>query len=149
MNQPIKVKGNAIAFAGSNISDAIVKYSVTRYTTFYRNYYGGDNNETLAVGETKTDAIGKFSIDFTALPPKNNLKEQLPVFNYKIEATVTDINGETHSAETTVKVGYHDLILNAQIPNKIETKNKNEIILNSTNLNGEFLAAKAKLNYIL
>ncbi len=145
LNQPIKVKGNAIAFAGSNISDAIVKYSVTRYTTFYRNYYGGDNNETLAVGETKTDAIGKFSIDFTALPPKNNLKEQLPVFNYKIEATVTDINGETHSAETTVKVGYHDLILNAQIPNKIETKNKNEIILNSTNLNGEFLAAKGEI----
>lgn len=145
LNQPIKVKGNAIAFAGSNISDAIVKYSVTRYTTFYRNYYGGDNNETLAVGETKTDGSGKFSIDFIALPSKNNLKEQLPVFNYKIEATVTDINGETHSAETTVKVGYHDLILNAQIPNKIETKNKNEIILNSTNLNGEFLAAKGEI----
>lgn len=145
LNESVKVKGTATAFAGSSISDAVVKYSVNRYTTYFRSYYGREENETLAVGETKTDASGKFIIDFTALPSNNNSKEQRPIFNYEINASITDINGETHSAVTTIKVGYHDLIIDAFVPNTIETKDKNEIILNSTNLNGEFLAAKGEI----
>ncbi|MCP2029276.1 TonB-dependent SusC/RagA subfamily outer membrane receptor [Flavobacterium sp. HSC-32F16] len=145
LNESVKIKGTATAFAGSNISDAVVKYTVNRYTTYFRNYYGHRDNETLAVGETKTDASGKFTIDFTASPSNNNTKEQRPIFNYEINVSVTDINGETHSAVTTVKVGYHDLIIDALIPNTIETKDKNEIILTSTNLNGEFLAAKGEI----
>ncbi|MBF4517702.1 hypothetical protein IRZ71_15155 [Flavobacterium sp. ANB] len=148
VNQAIKVKGNAKAFAGSNISDAKVTYTVTRYTrytSYLRNYFEDEENEVLTFGETKTDASGKFSIDFVALPSKNNKKELLPVFNYKVYATITDINGETHSAETVIKVGYHNLIVNVSVPNQIETKDKNEINLSSTNLNGEFLAAKGEI----
>lgn len=145
LNQSIKVKGNAKAFAGSNISDANVTYTVTRYTSYYRDYYSENEEEVLATGETKTDASGKFTIDFLALPSKNSKKEQLPVFNYFIKASVTDINGETHDSQTTVKVGYHDLELKVLIANEIETDDKNEIKLISSNLNGEFLAAKGEL----
>ncbi|MET3028261.1 alpha-2-macroglobulin family protein [Flavobacterium sp. UW10123] len=145
LNQPVKIKGNAKAFAGSSISDAVVKYTVSRYTTYLRNYYGREENEILAVGETTTDNLGRFTFDFNATPPKNNSKENLPIFNYEISATVTDINGETHSALTNVKIGYHDLLLNTQIPTTIETKNTNEIALTSTNLNGEFLAVKGEI----
>jgi len=145
VNQSIKVNGTAKAFAGSNISDAKVTYTVNRFTSYFRNYYGQEQNETIATGETKTDASGKFVIEFKAEPSKNAIKEQLPVFNYRITADITDINGETHTSETIIKVGYHDLIINAGIPGRIETKNKNEIILTSTNLNGEFLAAKGEI----
>ncbi|MET0946228.1 MAG: alpha-2-macroglobulin family protein [Flavobacterium sp.] len=145
VNQSIKINGTAKAFAGSNISDAKVTYTVNRFTSYFRNYYGQEQNETIATGETKTDASGKFVIEFIAEPSKNAIKEQLPVFNYRITADVTDINGETHTSETIVKVGYHDLIINASIPNRIETKNKNEITLTSSNLNGEFLAAKGEV----
>lgn len=148
INQPIKVSGTAKAFSGSNISDAKVTYKVNRFTRYVRNYsdyWGHEQNEIIATGETKTDASGKFIIEFIAEPSKNAIKEQLPVFSYSITADVTDINGETHTAQTTVKVGYHDLIINASIPNSIETKKKNEITLTSTNLNGEFLAAKGEI----
>ena len=145
VNQSIKVNGSAMAFAGSTISDAKVTYTVNRFTSYFRNYYGQEQNETIATGETKTDASGKFVIEFIAEPSKNVIKAQLPVFNYRITANVIDINGETHTSETTVKVGYHDLIINAIVPNRIETKNKNEITLTSTNLNGEFLAAKGEI----
>lgn len=146
LNQQVKVKGTAKAFAGSNISDAKVTYTVTRYTTYSRNYYSQyEENEVLATGETKTDASGKFTIDFTAIPSKNSKKEQLPIFTYLINAAVTDINGETHDSQTSVKVGYHDLQLNAVISNEILTKNKNEVRLLSTNLNGEFLAIKGEI----
>jgi TonB-dependent SusC/RagA subfamily outer membrane receptor len=145
VNKPIKVNGSAKAFAGSSVSDAKVTYTVKRFVSYFRNYFGREENEELAVGETKTDASGKFVIDFIAEPTSNSVKEQLPVFNYEIQVSVTDINGETHNATTTIKVGYHDLVLNASLPNEIETKNENEITLSSTNLNGEFLAAKGEL----
>ncbi|MCZ8227985.1 MG2 domain-containing protein [Flavobacterium sp.] len=145
VNHSVSVKGTAKAFAGSTISDAKVTYTITRFTTSFQNYYNNESEETLVSSETKTDASGKFSIDFIAQPSKNASKEQLPVFNYRIDASVTDSNGETHTAQTILKVGYHDLILNASIPNSIETKNKNEITLSSTNLNGEFKAAKGEI----
>lgn len=146
INQSVKVKGIVKAFAGSNISDAKVTYSVTRYTTYSR-YFSSqfEQNEVLATGETKTDASGKFAIDFNAVPSKNSNKEQLPIYNYSIKASVTDINGETHDSETSIKVGYHDLELDALINSEIFTKKKNEIQLISTNLNGEFSAVKGEI----
>jgi TonB-dependent SusC/RagA subfamily outer membrane receptor len=145
VNKPIKVNGTAKAFAGSSISDAKVTYTVTRFVSYSRNYFGREDDEEIADGETKTDASGKFVIDFTAEPEEFISKEKLPVFTYEIEVSVTDINGETHTSKTEIKVGYHDLILDAAIPNEIQTKNKNEISLTSTNLNDEFLAVKGEL----
>ena len=145
INTAIKVKGTAKAFAGSNISDAKVTYNVIRFTHYYRNYNRQEPTETVGEGETKTDASGKFTIDFVALTAQNSNKEQLPVYSFEVRATVTDSNGETHQANTTVKVGYHDLVLQASVPHEIETKDKNEILLKSTNLNGEFLAVKGEV----
>jgi len=146
INQSIKVKGNAKAFAGSSISDAKVTYKVTRYAGYYaRDYYSSSSNEVLVTGETKTDASGNFAIDFIATPSEESSKKDLPVFNYRIEAEVTDINGETHDAQTNIKVGYHDLVLETVINPQINTKDKNEIVLKSTNLNGEFLAVKGEI----
>lgn len=145
VNQSIKVKGLAKAFAGSTISDAKVTYTVTRYTNYVRRHFAQQENETLITGETKTDADGKFVIDFVAVPSEDSDKTKLPVFNYLIKAEVTDINGETHETQTTVKVGYHDLVLEADIKSQIETKDKNEITLTSWNLNDEFLAVKGEI----
>jgi TonB-dependent SusC/RagA subfamily outer membrane receptor len=145
VDQSVTVKGIAKAFAGSSISDAKVTYTITRFTDYFRNYYNHEPEEILVSSETQTDASGKFVIAFIAKPSKNAKKEQLPVFNYRVNASVTDINGETHTAVTTIKVGYHDLVLNASIPIAIETKDKNEITLNSTNLNGEFKAVKGEI----
>ncbi|SFD75246.1 alpha-2-macroglobulin family protein [Flavobacterium phragmitis] len=142
LNKLAKVNGTAKAFAGSNISDAKVTYTVTRSTNYFRDYYSQEPNEVLKTGETKTDASGKFTIDFTALPSENAIKEKLPVFSYLIKASVTDINGETHDAQTTIKVGYHDLELNTIVKTLISTKNKNDIKLTSTNLNGESKTVK-------
>lgn len=140
-----KVNGTAKAFAGSNISDAKVTYTVTRSISYYRGYYSGEQNEVIKTGETKTDASGKFTIDFTAIPLKNAAKEKLLIFSYLINASVTDINGETHNSQTTLKVGYHDLELKTTVKDAISTKNKNDITLTSKNLNGEAKAVKGEV----
>jgi TonB-dependent SusC/RagA subfamily outer membrane receptor len=148
VNQKVSVNGFAKAFAGSNISDAKVTYKVTLIPyTLNKGYYYNQNgkSENIIVGETKTDATGKFKINFVAKPFENASKEQLPIFEYYISASVTDSNGETHQTQTNVRIGYHSLTLTATIPNRIETKNKNEIEIKSTNLNGEFLGTKGEI----
>ncbi|GGA63820.1 hypothetical protein GCM10008015_00900 [Flavobacterium palustre] len=148
VNQDVTVNGIAKAFAGSSISDATVKYEVSIYTYEFTNrgyHLRNGKSKNITIAETRTDASGKFKIDFKAEPVENFKKENLPIFEYHIKASVTDINGETHSANSTVKVGYHDLILGTTIPQQIETKNKNEIIPSSTNLNGNFLATKGEI----
>ena len=153
VNQNVSVNGLARAFAGSNVSDAKVAYRVTIIPyTLSNGYYHNQNgrSENILVGETKTDASGKFEINFVAKPFENTPKEQLPIFEYFISASVTDSNGETHQTQTNVRIGYHSLKLIATFPSRIETQNKNEIQLSSTNLNGEFLATKGeiKLYYV-
>jgi uncharacterized protein YfaS (alpha-2-macroglobulin family) len=149
MNQKITAIGKAKAFAGSNISDAKVTYTITR--DIFKSYrsYAPEKQETLIQGETKTDASGKFMIGFEAKPSENSNPKELPVFSYLIKADITDLNGETHSSETTIKVGYHSLVLTANVPAKIETKNKNTIDLKSCNLNGQFVAVKGEVKIFL
>ena len=65
----------------------------------------------LRNGEITTDADGKFIIKFAAIPDLSIDKKTDPVFDYKVEADVTDINGETRSGDITVPVGYKSLNL--------------------------------------
>src|SRR5690606_24525776 len=58
---------------------------------------------------------------------------------YSINADVTDNQGETRTKTTTANVGFHNLELSLNAPDKINTKDKLTIDVNSTNLNGAFL----------
>ena len=148
INDSIKIKGNAIAFAGSNITDAKVVYRVKRNVQLPSWYYWrrpsyDSSAQEIAFGEIKTDTKGKFEITFKALPDEKTSKENLPVFTYEITADVTDINGETRSTSTTVRVGYHALIANINALQRIDKSKKNtKISINTANLNGEFTPAK-------
>ncbi|NLP58798.1 alpha-2-macroglobulin [Lutibacter sp. B1] len=146
LNDSITVNGNATAFAGSTISDAKVSYRVVRTAQFPRWYsrtsFYSEEME-ITHGETSTNAEGNYKITFKAIPDTKILPEDLPTFNYKVYADVTDINGETRSAETNVKVGYHTMEASISIDsniNKLLTNNK--ITINTKNLNGEFVPAK-------
>ena len=63
VNDSIAVKGKAIAYAGSTISDAKVSYRVKRMVQYprwyywYRPYFNSETQE-ITHGETKTDASG-------------------------------------------------------------------------------------------
>ncbi|MCC1484728.1 alpha-2-macroglobulin family protein [Winogradskyella immobilis] len=151
VNDSVTVKGNALAFAGSNITDAKVVYRVKRIVQLPRWYYWrrpsyNSAPQEITFGENKTNAKGEFEISFKAIPDATVDKDNLPVFNYEVTADVTDINGETRSATTTVSVGYHTLIANIIAPSTIDKSKKDiGIGLNTSNLNGEFAPAKGIL----
>lgn len=152
INDSVTVTGNAKAFAGSTITDAKVVYRVYRTPQFSEWYWYRRpkyNYEEMEIthGETTTDTEGNFSIDFKAIPDLSINKESLPIFNYRVTADVTDINGETRSTSTQINVGYH--MLNATILTefKLNKKEKNhKITVTTTNLNGQPVAAKGTLS---
>ncbi|MFI8606017.1 alpha-2-macroglobulin family protein [Cellulophaga baltica] len=151
VNDMIKVHGNAMAYAGSAISDAKVTYRVKRavyYPRWYYWYRSYQNNtpQEIAFGETTTDASGDFELDFKAIVDHSTSAKNLPTFSYEVTADITDINGETHSTATTVNVGYH--ALNATIavaPRLDKNANENKLALYTTNLNGKTVPSSGTL----
>lgn len=147
VNQKISVSGSAMAFSGSAISNSKATYKIVRKSfENYRRYYH-DELHTVAEGEVETDASGKFVIDFIAEPYERFKKESFPIFSYDISVSITDINGETRTNETTVKVGYHSLNLNVALPKIVESNKKEMLGLNSENLNNEFVPVKGELKF--
>ena len=148
INDSVTVKGNALAYAGSNITDAKVVYRVHRKVQYPRWYFWNRpwfNSEPQEIthGESITNNKGEFEITFKALPDESVDKSSLPIFNYEITADVTDLNGETRSATTIVNVGYHVLTANISVNAKLDKIQKDhKLNIDTKNLNGEFVPAK-------
>ncbi len=147
VNDSVTIKGHALAYAGSNITDAKVVYRVHRKVEYPRWYYWyrprfNSESQEITHGETITNEKGEFEITFKAQPDQSVDKNNLPVFKYEVTADVTDLNGETRSATTVVNVGYHALTANISIENLLDkTKKTHAISIDTKNLNGEFVPA--------
>ncbi len=147
LGDEITVVGEAKAYAGSNITDASVVYRVTRQAYFpypwwgrysYWRPYPVNNPVEIAHGETTTDETGKFEITFEAIPDKSIDEETLPVFNYTVYADVIDLNGETRSTETVVRVGYTAMELDVDVTDPLtDSTADGQFTVSSKNLNGE------------
>ncbi|WOD42297.1 alpha-2-macroglobulin family protein [Hwangdonia lutea] len=148
VNDSVTIKGHALAYAGSNITDAKVVYRVHRKVEYphwyfwYRPWFNSEPQE-ITHGESRTNDKGEFEITFKAQPDQSVDKSSLPIFKYEVTADVTDLNGETRSATTIVNVGYHALTANMSVANLLDkTKKNHAITIDTKNLNGEFVTAK-------
>ena len=151
VNDSVKISGKALAFSGTSISDGKVVFRVKRnvqYPSWYRWYYPNFYSESqeITFGETTTNDKGEFDITFKAIPDTSVDKKNLPVFNYEVTADVTDINGETRSSTTIVKVGYHALTTSITVADRINKDDKKtSLTLDTKNLNGEFVPSAGSL----
>lgn len=152
INDTVSVTGAAKAYAGNQIDGAKVKYRVYRNVRFpqpwwfYRIALPRTSRMEITNGETTTDKEGKFIIRFAAIPDHSISKELDPVFQYSVEADVTDLNGETRSATTTVPVGYKSLVLNVQVPEMpVATDDFKKFRITSKNLSEELQETKATI----
>ncbi|MDP9230239.1 MAG: MG2 domain-containing protein, partial [Bacteroidota bacterium] len=152
LNDKIKITGTAKAYAGNNIDDASVKFRVVRQPRFpypwlfWRWWQPYAEPMEIAHGEAKTDKDGKFNIEFTAIPDLKIEKKFEPVFDYRIYADITDINGETRTGETIVSVSYKILILNISVPASLPVDSLKTISIRTQNLGGEFVPAKVNVS---
>jgi uncharacterized protein YfaS (alpha-2-macroglobulin family) len=154
VNDNIKVVGIAKAYAGNNVDGAVVKYRVRRVARFlyswiwWRIGLPSVRSMEITSGEVRTGPDGKFSIEFKAIPDLSVDRKFDPVFDYKVEADVTDINGETRSSAITVPVGYKALDLQLSIPGSepLPVDSFSRINVLTRNLSGEFEATDVTLS---
>ena len=154
VNDKIKIIGNAKAYAGNNIDGALVKYRVVRQPRLLYPWLSWKwgwpqmQEQEIAHGEIKTKEDGTFEIVFTAIPDKEVRKELEPVFDYKIIADVTDLNGETRSGETTVSVAYKSLQLEITLPQgeMMVADSLKFIYISTQNMMGEFVKSNVSVS---
>ena len=140
LNDSIKITGTAKAYAGNNIDGAQVSYKVVRKVNYPFWYFIppflSNKDVVMTNGITTTNEKGEFTITFKALPDESIDKKGQPIFSYEVSADVTDINGETRSSETTVKVAYQQLQLSINMPDKVISDSLKDFNISSKNLNG-------------
>jgi uncharacterized protein YfaS (alpha-2-macroglobulin family) len=141
LNDEVTVSGIAKAYSGNVIDGAKVKYRVVRKVNFpywywwYRPYF--DVNETeITNGEITTNDTGAYIIKFKALPNENVSKSSYAIYQYNIIADVTDINGETHSTQSSVLIGYQALNLSVSTDDIVDVNNSSSIKISTNNLSG-------------
>lgn len=155
LGEQITFTGKATAYSGANIDGAAVQYRVVRQARFpwwwwcWYGYYPASPEMEITNGTGTTDAEGKFSVVFKAIPDETVDRKSDPVFTYTLYADVTDINGETHSKSASVSVGYKSLEIGVNIGD-IDVSNEAEInqkfTISTTNLSGEFEPALVNIS---
>jgi len=141
LGETITITGKAIAYAGSTVSEAKVTYRVVRQARFPF-WWGWRSRPTSAEmeitnGETVTAVDGSFSVVFKAIPDQTIDRKTDPVFTFTVYADVSDINGESHSSETGISVGYKALLVSTDLADDINLEKELKFSLTTTNLNGE------------
>ncbi len=153
LGEKVTVTGKALAYSGANIDGAKVQYRVVRRAVFpfwwwcWYGYYPQSPDMEIVNGKDTTSADGGFKIDFTAIPDESVGKKSSPTFIYEVSADVTDINGETHIASTSVSIGYKSLMLGVNVRDidKNEKADTSGFHIKTTNLAGEFEPASGNI----
>ncbi|HRI20203.1 MAG TPA: alpha-2-macroglobulin family protein, partial [Panacibacter sp.] len=147
LNDTIKITGHAKAYAGNNIDGAQVKFNVQRNTRFnnpwmfWRSIRPVSRPQQIAQGVVTTGADGKFEITFIAKPDAAIESDTDPVFDFAIEANVTDINGETRDGNTSLSVGYKSMQLRLNVPETEDVALFKNIGVTAQNLSGQNVPA--------
>lgn len=148
----VSLKGSATMYAGSAVDGAKVSYRVTRTASFPWWYWWRPNpagGETLITsGETQTDAAGNFTVSFNALPDPTLDPQTLPEFSFRIEADVTDITGETHTASQTINLGFANIRAKVAIGEWLDAAKPDTFEILTTNLDGQAVAAAGKVRFV-
>lgn len=151
---PVELSGRALAYTGAPVDGAKVEWRVLREVRYpdwwwWRfGWLGGAHAggaQAIAHGSATTDAEGRFTVTFTALPDSTVPAEQEPQFRFTVTGDVTDGAGETRSATRGVTVGYTALAASLSAPAWLEAAKPVELSLRTTSPDGEGRAARGTL----
>ena len=136
----LKIKGNAKALAGSNLTGVKVKYSISKSILDVEDDYSEDDFEK----ETTTNSEGNFELELIANDEilKNN---QIKNIRFKIDVEITDLNGETRVAKKEVYVNQKTILLNAIVNNEYIKEENNKLTIKSTNYNSFPVDSKGEI----
>jgi len=150
LNEVVNVTGKAMTYAGSAVDQAEVTYRVVRTARFpvwrsWWNWFPAVPEVEITNGKTVTVADGSFRVSFNAIPDLQVDKKFQPVFNYTVYTDVTDMTGEVRSAEESLSVGYQSLLMDLNIPEKLDISKNKSFRMTVTNLNNQPVTTDVKI----
>lgn len=98
----VTVKGRAKSYSGMPVEGAKVAYTLRYRVPFWYRMYGfyGFNDDFIKSDTITTAEGGEFSVKVPVTAPKNAENLRKIFCNIELAADVTDLAGETHSAQT-------------------------------------------------
>ena len=138
--QTIELKGKAMMFSGVALSNSTVNYEIKKQNIRWRYFWWyprGNDNENSILGTAKTNEKGEFTIKVEL--KKDETLEGIQIDNYAINASVTDINGETQSADTNVKVASVSHYISADNVDNIFSDEAVKLTVSTKNYNDQVL----------
>ncbi len=144
LGQEAIVTGIAKSYAGVPLDGAKVQWTVKRSAHmpwwcgwYYRGWLPWGSSTQVAQGEAMCDAQGKFSVKFKAEADDQFPRGADPTFNFEVEASATDINGETQSSSTSLSLGYRSINIELGIGESLDRSTSDSIDVHVANLNGQ------------
>ena len=136
--EEVILRGKAVAYSGVALQNASVAYRITRQQSWWR-FWGGAP-EQFAEGIVTSDDQGGFEIRFT--PEKSDTQQgRQSAFTFVVEATVTDLNGETQAGTYALSVGDVSMMLQLEMPERWEKEGAALILITAKNLSGSDVKA--------
>ena len=107
------VQGKATAYSGVPVGGARVQYKVSRSRLHYWGWrnWNYEYDTQVAEGEVTAAADGSFIISFVPEVDSTVELDSSTAFRYTVHVDVTDLNGESHEASTSMRVGFRNTFI--------------------------------------
>lgn len=133
LGDKVEVKGSVKTFSGVSLQDLPVNYTVTRFLRFgWRGVQTGV--EPVASGSVLLNEDGQFTVPVLL---EGDKKMDLGYYVFRIDATVTNLAGETQTSSYNVSVGNRSVTLGANIQNPLCKDDSIRLTFIATNLDGQ------------
>ena len=146
----VEVVGRAKSFAGVPVQGAKVTYTIIRQPALWWRRYNlpAEQRKTIAAGELTTDGHGAFAIKvplkMDEFEGNEAQRRQGRFYQFRIEATVVDVAGESHSGESILPLGTKPTALSCDLPKQVLKDSLRIIQFTFKNNAGKDVAAKVR-----
>ena len=144
LGDEVQVKGKVQSYSGVLLQDLPVKYTVKR--SAYSLWRFAESVQ-IASGEVMANENGEFTIPVRLQESDSYKNNDKVYYRYSIEATVTNVAGETQSSTDVISAGNRSLILQVELQDKTCKDQPFETMFKVQNLNGQPVEVKG--NYYL
>ena len=144
LGDEVQVKGKIESYSGVLLQDLPVKYKVMRST--YSLWRFAESVQ-IASGEVTANENGEFTIPVRLQESDSYKNDDKVYYRYSIEATVTNVAGETQSSTDVISAGNRSLVLQVELHDKTCQDKPFDTMFNVQNLNGQPVEVKG--NYYL
>ena len=147
----VVVKASAKTYAGVPVQGAKATYKVTRRNSLW--WWGNtSDNEQVKKGEAVTREDGTFDVEIPLDPgvashdagQMAEFMRKARFYNFEVEATVTDVSGESHEGSMSLPLGTKATAFCSDMPQRIEADSLKQVTFSYLNASGMAIASQLR-----